>query len=81
MNREILIDVEAGLVDPPPFTSVHFTLPQMPHSMPNILWADDEIDLLRPHILFLEAKGYDVTSVTNGSDAVAQVQDRRYDVV
>ena len=49
--------------------------------MPRILWADDEIDLLRPHILFLEAKGYEVTSVTNGTDAVAQAQDTRYDVV
>ena len=29
-----------------------------------ILWADDEIDLLRPHILFLENKGYEVTPVT-----------------
>ena len=46
-----------------------------------ILWADDEIDLLRPHILFLESKGYAVTSVSNGSDAVAQVRDGHYDVV
>lgn len=46
-----------------------------------ILWADDEIDLLRPHVLFLEAKGYDVTSVTNGADAVDKVRDGRYDVV
>ena len=37
---------------------------------PRILWADDEIDLLRPHILYLETKGYDVTSVSNGADAV-----------
>ena len=35
-----------------------------------ILWADDEIDLLKPHILFLNEKGYKVTTVTNGSDAV-----------
>jgi CheY-like chemotaxis protein len=49
--------------------------------MPRILWADDEIDLLRPHILFLEGKGYAVTSVTNGSDAVAKVRDERFDVV
>ena len=46
-----------------------------------ILWADDEIDLLRPHILFLEAKGFDVTSVTNGADAVEQVREQRFDVV
>lgn len=35
-----------------------------------ILWADDEIDLLKPHILFLKAKGYDVTTVSNGRDAL-----------
>ena len=48
---------------------------------PRILWADDEIDLLRPHILFLETKGYDVTSVSNGNDAVEKVKESRYDVV
>ena len=48
---------------------------------PRILWADDEIDLLRPHILFLENKGYEVTSVANGADAVEQVKDARYDVI
>lgn len=46
-----------------------------------ILWADDEIDLLRPHILFLESKGYDVTSVTNGLDAIDQVKNGTYDLV
>ncbi len=49
--------------------------------MPHILWADDEIDLLKPHVLFLEAKGYDVATVTNGADAVEQVRDRRFDLV
>ncbi|MCY4170038.1 MAG: bifunctional response regulator/alkaline phosphatase family protein [Bacteroidetes bacterium] len=36
----------------------------------HILWADDEIDLLRSHVLFLENRGYQVTCVANGSDAV-----------
>ena len=50
--------------------------------MPRILWADDEIDLLKPHVLFLEAKGYDVETVTNGADAVDRVRERGgYDVV
>ena len=31
-----------------------------------ILWADDEIDLLKPHILFLKQKGYEVVTVSNG---------------
>ncbi len=48
---------------------------------PRILWADDEVDLLKPHILFLESKGYDVTSVTNGADAVERVRGERFEVV
>jgi DNA-binding NtrC family response regulator len=39
-----------------------------------ILWADDEIDLLKPQILFLKDKGYDVITVTNGKDAIETVQ-------
>ena len=46
-----------------------------------ILWADDEIDLLRPHILFLKGKGYDVTPVSNGRDAVDQVRAGGYDAL
>jgi CheY-like chemotaxis protein len=47
----------------------------------HILWADDEIDLLRPHILFLESKGYRVSSVTNGADAIEMVGKERVDLV
>ncbi|PSQ98943.1 MAG: PglZ domain-containing protein [Bacteroidetes bacterium QS_9_68_14] len=46
-----------------------------------ILWVDDEIEMLRPHILFLEEKGYAVESAANGSDAVDEVQARPYEVV
>jgi CheY-like chemotaxis protein len=46
-----------------------------------ILWADDEIELLRPHILLLEEKGYRVTPVTNGTDAVAFAARERFDAV
>ncbi|MBL0314677.1 MAG: PglZ domain-containing protein [Flavobacteriales bacterium] len=46
-----------------------------------ILWADDEIDLLKPHILFLEQKGYHVTTVNNGTDAVDKVRDSFFDIV
>jgi len=46
-----------------------------------ILWADDEIDLLRPHILFLENKGYEVTPVNSGSDAVEHCEKDYFDVV
>ncbi len=37
-----------------------------------ILWADDEIDMLKPQMMFLEKKGYDVVTVTNGHDAVEE---------
>src|SRR6185295_7282984 len=68
------------------------SLPGLPHvaSLPamanesirrRILWADDEIDLLRPHIKFLEQKGFEVTAVPNGEDAVAELGRSRYDVV
>ncbi len=49
--------------------------------MPRILWADDEIDLLKPHVLFLEAKGYAVDTVSNGTDAVDRARGGGYDVV
>ncbi|MEZ4979996.1 MAG: response regulator [Saprospiraceae bacterium] len=39
-----------------------------------ILWADDEIDLLKPQLKFLESKGYDVITVTNGHDALEECQ-------
>ncbi len=50
-------------------------------SSERILWADDEIDLLKPHIMFLEQKGYHVTTVNNGSDAVDKVRDTYFDIV
>jgi len=40
-----------------------------------ILWADDEIDLLKPQLLFLEKKGYDVITVTNGHDALEECEE------
>jgi CheY-like chemotaxis protein len=46
-----------------------------------ILWADDEIELLRPHILYLEEKGYRVTPVANGDDAVACAAREKFDAV
>ena len=46
-----------------------------------ILWADDEIDLLKPHVMFLENKGYQVTTATNGRDAVDLVKSREFDII
>ena len=46
-----------------------------------ILWADDEIDLLKPHILFLRDKGYEVTPVLSGNDAIDAVQSQSFDLI
>lgn len=46
-----------------------------------ILWADDEIDLLKPHVMFLKAKGYDVTTVNNGADALALAEETPFDLI
>lgn len=46
-----------------------------------LLWADDEIELLRAHILFLEKKGYEVVTVTNGTDAIDQCRQKTFDLI
>lgn len=46
-----------------------------------ILWADDEIDLLKPHILFLQQKGYEVTTVASGRDALDLSQNQHFDLI
>jgi CheY-like chemotaxis protein len=48
-----------------------------------ILWADDEMDHLRPHVKFLEDRGFSVSKVTNGEDAIALASepDARFDLV
>ena len=46
-----------------------------------LLWADDEMELLRAHLLFLEKKGYEVVTVTNGTDAIEECRKRTFDLV
>jgi len=46
-----------------------------------ILWIDDEIDLLKIHILFLERKGYNVSTANNAFDALEMIKQKRYDIV
>lgn len=46
-----------------------------------ILWADDEINLLKPHVLFLNEKGYNVTTFTNGNDALDAFGKEYFDLV
>lgn len=47
----------------------------------NILWADDEIDLLKPHTLFLKEKGYDVTTANSGGEALELFDKEHFDIV
>ena len=46
-----------------------------------ILWADDEIDLLKPHIIFLEQKGFQIDTINNGLDAVEMSLEKHYDII
>jgi CheY-like chemotaxis protein len=46
-----------------------------------ILWADDEIDLLKPHVLFLKEKGYDVFTTNNGDEALDQIEEENFDII
>ncbi|MDR1103526.1 MAG: PglZ domain-containing protein [Tannerella sp.] len=46
-----------------------------------ILWADDEIDLLKPHILFLQEKGYEITPVVSGQDAIEYCREQTFDII
>lgn len=45
------------------------------------LWVDDEIDLLKPHILFLKEKGYSTECATNGHDAIKKCNSKTYDII
>lgn len=46
-----------------------------------LLWVDDEIDLLKPHVLFLEQKGYEVHTANNGTDAIDIVNNETFDLI
>ncbi len=46
-----------------------------------VLWVDDEIDLLKPHILFLENKNYKVTTAQSGSEALEEIKKNTFDIV
>ncbi|CAM4417500.1 bifunctional response regulator/alkaline phosphatase family protein [Zobellia nedashkovskayae] len=47
----------------------------------SILWVDDEIDLLKPHIIFLQGKGYDVITCQSGQEALEELQKSRVDII
>ena len=46
-----------------------------------LLWVDDEIELLKAYIIFLEKKGYEVITATNGSDAIDMCSERTFDLI
>ena len=46
-----------------------------------LLWIDDEIEMLRAHILFLKGKGYEVDTASNGRDAIDRCRERSYDLI
>ena len=46
-----------------------------------LLWVDDEIELLKSHIIFLSEKGYEVDTATNGEDAISSVKGKNYDLI
>lgn len=46
-----------------------------------LLWVDDEIEMLKPHILFLQKKDYDVVTATNGPDAIDLCHEQRFDLI
>lgn len=46
-----------------------------------IIWIDDEIELLKPHIIFLEERGYGITPITNAEDAISLIQQQSFDLV
>ena len=46
-----------------------------------LLWVDDEIEQLKGHIMFLEKKGYEIVTVSNGTDAIDQCRQRNFDLV
>ncbi|HET9947773.1 MAG TPA: bifunctional response regulator/alkaline phosphatase family protein [Longimicrobiales bacterium] len=49
--------------------------------MKRILWVDDEVALLKPHLLFLQARGYHVDAISNGDDALELIRESPYDLV
>lgn len=46
-----------------------------------LLWVDDEIDLLKAYIIFLEKKSYEVVTATNGQDAIDLCQEQSFDLI
>ena len=71
------------LTHPPNTFFNHMTTPS-PSSANNaglLLWVDDEMELLKPYIIFLEKKGYSVVTATNGQDAIDLCREQTFDLI
>lgn len=53
----------------------------MSENKKTILWIDDEIELLKPHIILLKQRGYDVDTCTNGADAIELVKQKKFQLI
>ena len=49
--------------------------------MNNILWVDDEIELLKPHIIYLQSKGYNLTTAKSGDEALEIIEDTSFNLI
>ena len=47
----------------------------------HILWVDDEVEFLQPHILYLKQNGYVVNTASNGLDAIQEISEQNYDII
>ncbi len=82
MNRFIQTNIAViniiSIFEARPFCAVIFII-QMEEI--KILWVDDEIDLLRAHVIFLEEKGYLVSTSNNGDEALTLIDEQRFDLI
>jgi len=46
-----------------------------------VLWVDDEIEMLKPHFLFLEKRGYSLMACTNGQDSLDLIEAHQFDII
>ncbi len=49
--------------------------------MNNILWVDDEIELLKPHIIYLQAKGYNLSTAKSGDEALEIIEKNNFNLI
>ena len=82
-SSSLFVIIITGILGFIPIIWLNVSSPPIPAiiSSKKILWVDDEIELLRSHIIFLLEKGYEVDTVTNGEDAISSVKDKNFDLI